>query len=177
MESELRDISSDPEAVMVDLRTASVVVQGTEVSLMAEEPLIGDRTYKVVPGTAIETWSSDDILAGKLFYRLSQSQIVEPRDLYDLAAAAHHEPHALRAVANTLGKLHHDRIRTLLNLLPEQWEENSRKPLLGLPEEPFDYAPADILALLSQFSSSTPNNAGDSDNTVAEQTPSQHYCP
>ena len=177
MEEGLRDISSDPVAAMVDLRISSVMVQGVEVSLMAEDPLIGDRTHKVVPGTTIETWSSADILAGKLFYPLSQSQIVEPRDLYDLAAAAHHEPHALQAVANTLGKLHHDRIRTLFSLLPEHWEENSRKPLLGLPEEPFDYAPAEILALLSRFSCPIPKNADESDNTVTDQTLNQHYGP
>ena len=156
MQQRLRDISSDPEEAMVDLRMIRAHVQGMEVTLMAEEPLIGERTREMVPGTAIETWSSADILAGKLLYRLSQSQLVEPRDLYDLAAAAHHDPAALRTVARALGQAHHEQIQTLLRTLPDDWEAGSRKSILGLPNDSFDYRPETVAALLSQFASASP---------------------
>ena len=156
MEECLRETSSDPDGVLVDLMLTRAVIRGTEVTLMPEEPLINHRTRCVVPGTSIETWSSADILAGKLLYRLSRSQIVEPRDLYDLAAAAHHEPAALRTVARAMGRLHHERIRTLLKMLPEGWAQDSAKPLLGLPEQPIAHGPDTIVALLARFSREAP---------------------
>lgn len=151
LEQSLQEVSSNPGGVMVDLLQTRAVIRETEVTLLPEEPLIGERTHRVIPGTAIETWSSADILAGKLLYRWPRSQIVEPRDLYDIAAAEHHEPAALRKVAQALGPLHHERIRTLLKMLSEGWAEHITKPLVGLPEKPVAHDPDTIVALLDRF--------------------------
>lgn len=86
LERALSGISDDPESTFVDTIAAYTTVQGTEVTILPTEPPLGIATRERIGGTQIESWSSADILASKLIHRICGGGIVEPRDLYDLAA-------------------------------------------------------------------------------------------
>ncbi len=152
MEESLRAISDDPEHTFVDALGAYAVVENTEVTLLPVEPPVDERTRARLPGTSIETWSSADILAAKLLHRLCGAGLAEPRDLYDLAAAEHHDPFALRQAMGMLTRRQRQRAEAVLRMLPGNWLDLTDKPLLGLPADPFRIDVDTIVDLLARFS-------------------------
>lgn len=119
---------------------------------MPAEPPIGERTGARVSGTGIETWSSADILAAKLLHRLCGAGLAEPRDLYDLAAAEHHDPEALRLAVSLLTRRQLQRAEAILRMLPGNWLDQTDKPLIGLPATPFPIDVESIVDILARFS-------------------------
>lgn len=152
MEESLRAISDDPDHTFVDALGAYAVVDNTEVTLLPVEPPLAERTRARLPGTNIETWSSADILAAKLLHRLCGAGLAEPRDLYDLAAAAHHDALALQQAVGLLTPRQRQRAEAVLRMLPGNWLDLTDKPLLGLPADPFRIDVGSILVLLARFS-------------------------
>ena len=124
---------------------------------------VGERTRRFVPGTNVEIWSTADILAAKLLYRLCQAGNAQPRDLYDCAAAAYHDPEALRQAVGILTPRQQKQVRSLLMILPDDWAAASDKPLLGISSEPYAAAPQTIADLLVEFAHSAPKTAGTHD--------------
>ena len=141
LEGALRELADAPQRLLVDPMGLYVEIGGVETTITPAFLPVGERTRRMVPGTSIETWSSADILAGKLLYRLLDKGAVEPRDLYDLAAAAHQDPRALERAVGVLSRRQRRLVCKRLELLPERWADSSAKPLLGLPDSPFEYSP------------------------------------
>ena len=156
LEQALLGVCDDPESTFVDAVAAYTMVQGTEVTILPTEPPLGVPAGQRIDGTQIETWSSADILASKLIHRICGGGIVELRDLYDLAAAAHHEPSALALAAGVIRSHQMKRIEVLLDLLPADWMSASDKPLLGLADDPFDFRPNAIKQLLLDYRAHAP---------------------
>lgn len=150
LEGALRSIADDPEQTFVDRIAVYSRINDTEVTILPAVRHTGRRTFRVVSGTDIETWSNADILAGKLLHRICEGGVVEPRDLYDVAAAAHFDPPALRAAVDVLTPRQQHAVRRRLALLPERWADASEKPLMGMPEEPFDFRPDAVIRLLNE---------------------------
>ena len=118
-----------------------------------------DQTLRMGGGTVLQArWDHrlSDILASKLIHRICGGGIVELRDLYDLAAAAHHEPSALALAAGVIRSHQMKRIEVLLDLLPADWMSASDKPLLGLADDPFDFRPNAIKQLLLDYRAHAP---------------------
>ena len=163
MEQKLHEICDDRERTFVDGIASFAEIQGTEITLLPADTPVGERTRRFVPGTNVETWSTADILAAKLLYRLCQAGNAQPRDLYDLAAASHHDPEALHQAVGILTPRQHRQVRSLLMILPDDWAAASEKPLLGLSPEPYAADPQTIADLLVEFAHPAPETAGTHD--------------
>ena len=150
LEEALCSIADDPEQTFVDRIAIYARIENTEVTILPAVRHTGGRTFRYVPGTGIETWTNADILAGKLLHRICEGGVVEPRDLYDVAAAAHFDPAALRKAVNVLTLRQQQTVSSRLALLPELWADASEKPLLGMPEQPYDFRPNVIIRLLNE---------------------------
>ena len=150
LEEALRSIADNPEQTFVDRIAVYSRIEDTEVTILPAVRYTGGRTFRFVSGTDIETWSNADILAGKLLHRVCEGGVVEPRDLYDVAAAAHFDPTALREAVNVLTPRQRHAVCSRLALLPERWADASEKPLIGMSEEPFDFRPDAIIQLLTE---------------------------
>ncbi len=109
----------------VDQIAAFSLIQGTEVTVLPVVPLIASRTHRFVPGTGIETFSNEDILAGKLVHRLCGAGVAEPRDLYDLVAAERYGPNAQRQAVDLLTDTQLNEISATLLMLPDNWASPS----------------------------------------------------
>ena len=159
LEEALRSLADDPGQTFVDRIATYARIGGTEVTILPAIRHLGERTFRYVPETGIETWSNADILAGKLLHRIYEGGVVEPRDLYDVAAAARHDPAALRKATHVLTPRQQHAVRSRLALLPEHWADASDKPLLGLPQEPYDFRPKSIIRLLEDAAQPAPESA------------------
>ena len=156
LETALRSIADDSEQTFVDRIAVYTKIHNIEVTILPAVRHIAERTLQYVPGTGIETWSNANILAGKLLHRIYEGGVVEPRDLYDIAAAAHRDPDALREAVGVLTARQQHAVRSRLALLPERWADASDKPLLGMPEEPYDFHPNAIVRLLDEAALPSP---------------------
>ena len=84
-----------------------------------------------MPGTAVETLTSAEILAGKLVLRLHGAGIAEPRDVYDLAMAQEHDAPALRQAIAALTAGQRREVVAMIEMLPRSWAASScERPLL-----------------------------------------------
>ena len=146
-EETLYNLTSEPARLFVERTGLYVEIGSVETTVVPAFRAVGQRTHRHVPGTSVETWSSADILAGKLIHRIYGKGVAEPRDLYDLATAAHRDGNALRQAVRTLSRRERRLVCGQLDLLPASWADASTKPLLGLPEAPYAYTP-DIIARL-----------------------------
>ena len=142
LEAALRSIADDSEQTFLDPSMVQALtgvdriavyarISNIEVTILPAVRHIAGRTLQYVPGTGIETWSSANILAGKLLHRVYEGGVVEPRDLYDIAAATHRDPDALREAVAVLTARQQHAVYSRLALLPERWADASDKPLLG----------------------------------------------
>ena len=163
IEQELHEICDGRERTFVDAISSFAEIQGTEITLLPADPPVGERTRRFVPGTQVETWSTADILAAKLLYRLCQAGNAQPRDLYDFAAAAYHDPDALHQAVGILTPRQQKQVRSLLLILPDDWAEGSDKPLRGLPPKPYAADPKTVADLLIEFAHSARKTAGTHD--------------
>ena len=159
LEAALRSIADDSEQTFVDRIAIYARIGNIEVTILPAVRHIAERTLQYVPGTGIETWSSANILAGKLLHRVYEGGVVEPRDLYDIAAATHRDPDALREAVAVLTARQQHAVRSRLALLPERWADASDKPLLGIPEEPYDFHPKAIVRMLAEAALAGPDTA------------------
>ena len=166
IEAEIRKIADRHEdtAPFVDQVATFSRIDQTEVTILPAIALIGTRTGRFVPHTTIETESSADILAGKLVHRLCGAGVVEPRDLFDLLAAEHHDPLALRQAVGLLSDIQRDEISATLLMLPRKWASVSEKRVLLISGNHRDVDPSAVVELLRRFAaperSSSPSQPG-----------------
>ncbi|MDE0691265.1 MAG: nucleotidyl transferase AbiEii/AbiGii toxin family protein [Gammaproteobacteria bacterium] len=134
MERALRDVSATTagEGTFVDQIATYTRIECVEVTILPAATLVHPSgSGKFVPGTAVETLTSAEILAGKLVHRLTGAGIAEPRDIYDLAMAREHDPVALRQAVAALTANQRKEVAVMIELLPSNWADSSReRPLL-----------------------------------------------
>ena len=150
MERALRDVSATTagEETFVDQIATYTRIEGVEVTILPAATLAHPSgSGKFVPGTAVETLTSAEILAGKLVHRLTGAGIAEPRDIYDLAMAREHDPVALRQAVAALTANQRKEVAVMIELLPSNWAASSREhPLLDADPNRADLtALADLL--------------------------------
>ena len=109
---------------VIALRDGEITVLAT--GSLTDQPASGD----IVRGTRVPLESNAEILAKKLTHRLAEYHIFVPRDLYDIAVAQRLDPEALDTALTTIPTRALDDIRTELDLLPRDWPEAHREPLL-----------------------------------------------
>ena len=135
MERALRDASATTagEETFVDKIATYTRIEGVEVAILPAATLVQPSgSGKFVPGTAVETLTSAEILAGKLVHRLHGAGIAEPRDIYDLAMAQEHDAPALRQAIAALTQNQRGEVVAMLEMLPQTWASSSReRPLLN----------------------------------------------
>lgn len=134
MEREVRRVADEREEgePFVDLVATFSRVGGTAVTILPAGPLLDAPSDRRVPGTNVWTESTADILAGKLVHRLGGAGIVEPRDLFDLAAAERHDPMALRRAVGLLTGARLQGICATPLTLPPRWDVATDKPVLAI---------------------------------------------
>lgn len=137
MERAIKTIAQDVEdgGSFVDQIACFCRIGGIEITILPTAALIGATTGMVVPNTIIETESTADILAGKLVHRMCGAGVFEPRDLFDLAAAAQHDADALRQALGLLSEVQKAEISAALAVLPKRWAYLSDKPLISVGGE------------------------------------------
>ena len=135
MERTLRDVSETTagEETFVDQIATYTRIEGVEVTILPAANLVQPSgSGKFVPGTAVETLTNAEILAGKLVHRLHGAGIAEPRDIYDLAMAQEHDASALRKAIAALTQNQRSEVVAMLEMLPQTWATSSRgRPLLN----------------------------------------------
>ena len=119
-------------ASFVDQIASFCHIAGIEVTILPSAALIGSPTGSVVPNTTIETESTADILAAKLVHRMCGAGVIEPRDLFDLAAAERYDPNALREALGLLSDMQMTELSAALAMLPKRWASFSDKPLCSV---------------------------------------------
>lgn len=124
--------SVEEGASFVDQIASFCHVAGIEVTILPAAALIGSPTGRVVPNTTIDTESTADILAAKLVHRMCGAGVIEPRDLFDLAAAERYDPNALHEAMGLLSDIQKAEISTALAMLPKRWASFSDKPLFSI---------------------------------------------
>lgn len=165
MESEIRRVADDEEEgePFVDLVATFSRVGGTEVTVLPAAPLLDERSERRVPGTKVRTESTADILAGKLVHRLGGAGIVEPRDLFDLAAAERHDPMALRRAVGLLTGTQLQGICATLLTLPPRWDVATDKPVLAIAGAYGRVGPDDVVDVLRRSAQASAEGAGPED--------------
>ena len=135
MERALRDVSATVagEETFVDQIATYTRIEGVEVTILPAVTLVQKPgSGRFVPGTAVETLTSAEILAGKLVHRLHGAGNAEPRDIYDLAMALEHDPPALRQAIAALSESQRREVVAMIEMLPQSWATSSReRPLLS----------------------------------------------
>ena len=135
MERALRDVSATTagEETFVDQIATYTRIGGVEVTILPAATLVQPSgSGRFVPGTAVETLTSAEILAGKLVHRLTGAGIAEPRDIYDLAMAREHDAPALRQAIAALSTSQRGEVVAMIEMLPRSWATSSREhPLLN----------------------------------------------
>ena len=135
MEQALRDVSANAagEETFVDQIATFARIEGVEVTILPAATLVqSSGSGKFVPGTAVETLTSAEILAGKLVHRLHGAGIAEPRDVYDLAIAQEHDAAALRQAIAALTASQRREVVAMIEMLPRSWATSSpERPLLN----------------------------------------------
>ena len=159
LETALRAIADDPEQTFVDRIAVYTRIDNIEVTILPAVRQIEERTLQYVPGTGIETWSSANILAGKLLHRLYGGGVVEPRDLYDIATAAHRDPDALRDAVAVLTPRQLRAVCRRLVMLPEHWADSQASPLPGVAPSEASRPPEAIVQMLEEAALPCPDSA------------------
>ncbi len=133
MERALRDVSTTTagEETFVDQIATHTRIGGVEITILPAATLVQPSgSGRFVPGTAVQTLTSAEILAGKLIHRLHGAGIAEPRDLYDLAMAQEHDPGALRQAVAALSANQCREVAAMIEMLPSNWAASRERPLL-----------------------------------------------
>ncbi len=121
-----------------------IVLQDGEITVLAtpsftDQPVSGDT----VRGTRVALESNAEVLAKKLAHRLATYYIFVPRDLYDIAVARRLDSGALDTAFATIPSASLEDIGHELALLPSNWADGHRQPLLqpAYPQDAVDSVP------------------------------------
>ena len=99
-----------------------------DVSILSWPPATREpRSGDTVRGSQVELETTTEILAKKIGGRMLRSQVIVPRDLYDLACARHFESGAIDAALDVLPATGIADIVSKLRSLPSDWMEHHRE--------------------------------------------------
>ena len=129
IEDALIDAGADAERTWCESLALYAEIRGVETTVLPAAALTRRPVAKDEGPVALQT--NAEILAKKLLHRLFEGEVVEVRDVYDLAAAQEMDQAALRVACTVLPERALASIAAMVSVLPSGWGRVTNKPLLS----------------------------------------------
>ena len=132
IEDALIDAGADAERTWCEPLALYAEIRGVETTVLPAAALTRRPVAKGEgPDAPVALQTNAEILAKKLLHRLFEGEVVEVRDVYDLAAAQEMDQAALRVACAVLPERALASVAAMVSASPPGWGRVTNKPLLS----------------------------------------------
>ena len=137
LEAELYQVPRlDASRSFVDANVIYCEIDGIELTVLPSDLNSIEDSGRFFPSTELKTESTSTILHKKILGRMIGDAAFEVRDLFDVYTALNVDRESLHKALRPIPQRSLNSISAMLEVLPDDWLEQSTKPLKGVDELP-----------------------------------------